>query len=70
MLLLFSLVLAFALQTPATTNPTDQITAQLRAKDQALLDAIAPGNRKVWEDALATDAVYVDENGEIGRAHV
>ena len=60
--LLFSLVLAFGLQTPATPT-TDQITALLRAKDQALLDAIAPGDRKVWEDALATDAVYVDENG-------
>jgi len=35
----------------------------LRAKDQALLDAIAPGDRKVWEAALASDAVYVDENG-------
>ncbi|HYK35996.1 DUF4440 domain-containing protein [Alloacidobacterium sp.] len=37
----------------------------LRAKDQALLDAIAPGNVKVWDDALAPDAVYVDENGAI-----
>ena len=35
----------------------------LRKKDQALLDAIAPGDRKVWEAALASDAVYVDENG-------
>lgn len=35
----------------------------LRAKDQALLDAIAPGDRKVWEASLASDAVYVDENG-------
>ena len=35
----------------------------LRKKDQALLDAIAPGDRKVWEAALANDAVYVDENG-------
>jgi ketosteroid isomerase-like protein len=37
----------------------------LRAKDQALLDAIAPGDRKVWDDAMADDAVYVDENGTI-----
>ena len=63
MLLLFSVVLALALQTSAPSN--DQITSLLRAKDQALLDAIAPGDRKVWEDALATDAVYVDENGVI-----
>jgi hypothetical protein len=36
-----------------------------RAKDQALLDAFAPGDRKVWDNALASDAVYVDENGTI-----
>lgn len=60
---LFSLVLALAFQASAPT--TDQTTALLRAKDQALLDAIAPGDRKVWEAALATDAVYVDENGTI-----
>jgi ketosteroid isomerase-like protein len=63
MLLLLSLVLAFAFQTSSPT--TDQTTALLRARDQALLDAIAPGDRKVWEKALATDAVYVDENGVI-----
>jgi hypothetical protein len=34
-------------------------------RSQALLDAYAPGDRKVWDDALALDAVYVDENGTI-----
>jgi hypothetical protein len=62
-MLLITLALAFALQTPATTS--DQTTTQLRAKDQALLDAIAPGDKKVWEQALASDAVYVDESGTI-----
>jgi ketosteroid isomerase-like protein len=62
-MLLIALALAFALQTPAST--TDQTIAVLRAKDQALLDAIAPGDRKVWEQALASDAVYVDESGTI-----
>jgi ketosteroid isomerase-like protein len=57
------LFLAFALQTPE--QPSGDTTALLRAKDQALLDAIAPGDRKVWEAALASDAVYVDENGVI-----
>lgn len=37
----------------------------LRARDQALLDAIAPGNRKPWEQALADHAIYVDENGTV-----
>jgi hypothetical protein len=56
-----ALALAFTLQT-STTDPT---TALLRAKDQALLDAVAPANKLVWEQALASDAVYVDESGTI-----
>lgn len=62
-MLLIALALALVVQTPAPT--TDQTTAMLRAKDQALLDAIAPGDKKVWEQALASDAVYVDESGTI-----
>jgi ketosteroid isomerase-like protein len=60
---LLCFVIALALQTPA--QPSDQTTDLLRAKDQALLDAIAPGDRKAWEQALAADAVYVDESGTI-----
>ncbi len=37
--------------------------AELKAKDQALLDAIAPGQHDVWERLLTKDAVYIDENG-------
>lgn len=62
-MLLFALFLALAVQTSAPT--TDQTIAWLRAKDQALLDATAPGDRKIWEDVLASDAVFVDENGVI-----
>jgi ketosteroid isomerase-like protein len=60
---LLAFILAFALQ--ASPNAVDQTTAELRAKDQALLDAIAPGDRSVWEQALAADAVYVDEAGAV-----
>jgi hypothetical protein len=60
-MLLLPLV-ALVLQVAATTDST---VAQLHAKDQALLDAIAPGDRKVWDQALAPDSVYVDENGTI-----
>lgn len=56
-------VLAFALQ--ASPSSIDQTTTLLRAKDQALLDAIAPGDKKVWDQALSPDAVYVDENGAV-----
>jgi ketosteroid isomerase-like protein len=59
MLLAASLAL---LSAPAKADPTVEL---LRAKDQALLDAIAPGDRKVWDDAMADDATYVDENGTI-----
>jgi hypothetical protein len=62
-MILIALALALVLQAPAPT--TDQTTAMLRAKDQALLDAIAPGDKKIWEQALASDAVYVDESGTI-----
>lgn len=66
MILLFLAVLLALQLSPQTP---DQITQLLRAKDQAMLDAIAVGNRKVWDEALAPDAVYVDENGTIiGRS--
>jgi hypothetical protein len=42
-----------------------QVVAELRSKDQALLDAIAPGNRAIWEQTLTRNAVYIDENGSI-----
>lgn len=59
--------LSFILALVFQTSPSDvaQTTDLLRAKDQALLAAIAPGDRKVWDDALAPDAVYVDENGAV-----
>jgi hypothetical protein len=62
-MILLALLLVFTFQPSA--SPGDDPTELLRAKDQALLDAIAPGEQKVWDDALAADAVYVDENGSI-----
>lgn len=41
------------------------VAQELHARDQALLDAIAPGDVKVWDAALAADFVYVDENGAV-----
>jgi ketosteroid isomerase-like protein len=54
------LVLATNMASPAAAA---DITQELRAKDQALLDAIAPGDVKLWDATLAPNAVYVDENG-------
>jgi hypothetical protein len=61
MINLLLLALTFIYASPAP----DSAVAQLRARDQALLDAIGPGDRKVWEEALADNAIYVDENGII-----
>jgi Domain of unknown function (DUF4440) len=59
------LIVAITVVAGAGPRPGDPTLELLRAKDQALLDAIAPGDRKVWDEALAPDAVYVDENGAI-----
>ena len=63
--MIFLLALLLAVNTPASSDANNSVTTTLRAKDQALLDAIAPGTKKVWEDALASEAVYVDESGMI-----
>jgi len=47
---------------PKTPQDVERL---LRGKDQALLNAIAPGDTKAWDAALAPRAIYVDENGEI-----
>jgi len=63
-MIIVALLLALIFQLP--TKNTDAITPeQMRARDQALLDAIAPGDRTTWDQALAADAVYVDENGTV-----
>jgi ketosteroid isomerase-like protein len=60
---MIALIALAALQTAsASAKPVAQI---LRENDQALLDAIAPGNRALWDKLLTQDAVYVDENGVI-----
>ena len=60
---LLALLLVTFFQSPDTS--VSQTTAWLRAKDQALLDATAPGDKKVWEAVLASDAIFVDESGRI-----
>ncbi len=58
-----TITLLLALIFPSPSWAADPTIDLLRSKDQALLDAIAPGDRKVWDATLAGDAVYVDENG-------
>jgi hypothetical protein len=54
-----------ALATASIAAPPAALVQTLRSKDQALLDATAPGDRATWDSALAADAIYVDENGVI-----
>lgn len=63
--MIYALLLLLSTCLPGYSDTSDSMTATLRAKDQALLDAIAPGDKKVWEAALASEAVYVDESGTI-----
>jgi len=59
-------VIALLAALAITAAPADaDLAKMLEAKDQALLDAIAPGDRRAWDAALAPSAVYVDENGTI-----
>ena len=60
-LMLVMLILAI----PGPERSASDVTADLRARDQALLDGVAPGDVKVWDAALAPEAVYVDENGSV-----
>jgi ketosteroid isomerase-like protein len=54
---------AFAAALAASAPMTDaQVEQTLRAQDQALIDAYAPGDRAVWDAAMAPDALYFDEN--------
>jgi hypothetical protein len=49
----------------SASNASNHDADFLRSKDQALLDAIGSGDKKVWELALAPDALVVDESGTI-----
>jgi hypothetical protein len=59
--------LAAAISAALIAAPLSALTQVLRAKDQALLDATAPGDRATWDRTLTADAIYVDENGVILR---
>jgi hypothetical protein len=63
--MLSALLVIAALQSAAADPNFASVQKQLRADDQALLDAIAPGDKAVWERLLARDAIYVDENGAV-----
>jgi ketosteroid isomerase-like protein len=71
LLLPFTLLISIQIPTSGvaqqTTSPNflEQTTKLLHEKDQALMDAVTAGDPKVWDAALAQDAIYLDEAGEI-----
>jgi hypothetical protein len=61
-LLIFLFATAFLSQ---ASSKQDDLSTLLRAKDQALLDALAPGDHAPWDEVMSVDFVYVDENHQI-----
>jgi hypothetical protein len=51
--------------TTAARQPDPAAEADLRRNTQALLDAVAPGDVKVWDRLLDPNAIQVDENGVV-----
>ncbi len=57
--------IALALALAGSADSDKSLEQTLRAKDQALLNAFAPGDRAPWAAALAQDAAYLDENNVV-----
>ncbi len=57
--------LAQAASGAGQTDDRDRALADVTALSQKLLDAIPSGDKTVWNEILAEDAVYSDEDGRI-----
>jgi ketosteroid isomerase-like protein len=57
----------FGLAAVAPTGAADEaaLAAQLRVRTQALVDAIAPGDKAVWDAATDPALIFVTENNEV-----
>lgn len=62
-ILFAALLAAAAAPAQATTDPT--LTERLRAKTQALVDAIATGDKALWEKTTDPTLLFVSEDNEI-----
>jgi hypothetical protein len=60
---LAGIALFFAVPGQAANDP--RLAAELKARTQALLDAVAPGNKAPWAAALDKDLISVNENNEV-----
>jgi len=59
------LAVALTIAAPAAAAPDPALAVQLQAKTQALADAVAVGNKAVWDAALDAGALFVDENHKV-----
>src|SRR5262245_7983098 len=50
-------------QVPARKESATETVERLKQATQDLLDAIAPGNKAVWERYMAAGSIYADEEG-------
>lgn len=64
--LLQGAALAACASGPAVRAPADA-AAELKAKTQALLDAVSAGDARVWDRLLDPEVLYVSEAGELER---
>ena len=49
----------------AGKSPNEEIVERLKRATQELLDAIAPGDKGVWQRYLAEGSIYADEEGRV-----
>lgn len=61
---IFGLALAIA-AAPAAAADDPALAAELQAKTQALVDAIAPGDAKTWDSATDPALMFITENNEV-----
>lgn len=50
---------------PVAVTPQSKTEAELLTKTQALVDAIAPGNKGPWSEDLDQSFIRMDENGKV-----
>ncbi|HEX6661847.1 MAG TPA: nuclear transport factor 2 family protein, partial [Sphingomicrobium sp.] len=58
--------MAFTIMASAVSAaPPGTIETELQARTQALVDAVAPGNKAPWNEALDQNFIGMDENGSV-----
>ena len=50
---------------PVSATPQDKTKTEVLAKTQALVDAVAPGNKAPWNEDLDQSFIQMDENGAV-----